>query len=209
MITCEPSTSTMSASPSARHRHYGAPTTPPHDPRLGASCSASSIGASTGGLGACTRKQPFATPTSNRHKRNPPTVERRRLRYDPTTEGRPRLLQLVPLQPCALATTHTPAHSRVVGHCLFQVPPIRMMRSGNGKVQMSACRPLRVGDPCINGAQHPDNPVLHQLSDETRIVVSEPLGDLAGAWNELPESSCGVIQEGQDELHRFTPRPPS
>jgi hypothetical protein len=74
---------------------------------------------------------------------------------------------------------------------------------------MSACRPLRVGDPCINGAQHPDNPVLHQLSDETRIVVSEPLGDLAGAWNELPESSCGVIQEGQDELHRFTPRPPS
>ena len=28
--------------------------------------------------------------------------------------------------------------------------------------------------------QHPDNPVLHELSDETRIVVSEPLGDLAG-----------------------------
>jgi len=55
--------------------------------------------------------------------------------------------------------------------------------------------------------QYPDNPVLHQLSAEARLVVSEPLGDLAGAWNEVPESSCGVIREGQDELRPFTPRP--
>ena len=55
-------------------------------------------------------------------------------------------------------------------------------------------------------AQYPDNPVLHGLSDETRIVVSEPLGDLAGAWNEVPEASWGVVQEGQDELHSFVPR---
>ena len=57
--------------------------------------------------------------------------------------------------------------------------------------------------------QHPDNPVLHMVSDESRLVVSEPLGDLAGAWNEVPESSWSVIREGQDELHPFTPRPPS
>jgi glutamine amidotransferase len=57
--------------------------------------------------------------------------------------------------------------------------------------------------------QYPDNPVLHGLSDETRLVVSEPLGDLAGAWNEVPESSYGVVQHGQDELHPFTPRPPN
>jgi glutamine amidotransferase len=57
--------------------------------------------------------------------------------------------------------------------------------------------------------QYPDNPVLHMVSDETRLVVSEPLGDLAGAWNEVPESSYGVIQEGQDELASFTPRPPA
>jgi len=57
-------------------------------------------------------------------------------------------------------------------------------------------------------AQYPDNPLFHELSDETRLVVSEPLGDLAGAWNEVPESSYGVVQEGQDELHPFTPRPP-
>ncbi len=57
--------------------------------------------------------------------------------------------------------------------------------------------------------QYPDNPVLHQLSAEARLVVSEPLGDLAGAWNEVPESSCGVIREGQDDLRPFTPRPPA
>jgi predicted glutamine amidotransferase len=58
-------------------------------------------------------------------------------------------------------------------------------------------------------AQYPDNPVLQGLSDESRLVVSEPLGDLEGAWNEVPESSYGVVQEGQDELHPFTPRPPA
>ena len=54
-------------------------------------------------------------------------------------------------------------------------------------------------------AMYPES-LLEQLSDETRVVVSEPLGDLAGAWNEVPESSCGIVQEGQDELRPFTPR---
>ena len=58
-------------------------------------------------------------------------------------------------------------------------------------------------------AQYPDNPVLHELSDESRLVVSEPLGDLEGAWNEVPESSWGVVREGQDDLRPFTPRPPA
>ncbi|MGI9516173.1 MAG: class II glutamine amidotransferase [Pirellulaceae bacterium] len=55
-------------------------------------------------------------------------------------------------------------------------------------------------------AQYPDNPTLHRVSDETRLVVSEPLSDLAGAWNEVPESTCAIIQEGQDEVRTFTPR---
>ena len=37
--------------------------------------------------------------------------------------------------------------------------------------------------------QYPDNPILHELADEARLVVSEPLGDLAGAWREVPEST--------------------
>lgn len=57
-------------------------------------------------------------------------------------------------------------------------------------------------------AQYPDNPVLHGLSDDTRLIVSEPLGDLAGVWNEVPESTCGVVQEGQDEMRPFAPNSP-
>jgi predicted glutamine amidotransferase len=56
---------------------------------------------------------------------------------------------------------------------------------------------------------YPDLAVLQELSDESRLVVSEPLGDLPGAWNEVPESSYGVIQTGQDEMHPFTPQSPS
>jgi glutamine amidotransferase len=56
-------------------------------------------------------------------------------------------------------------------------------------------------------AQYPDHPVLHTLSPETRLVVSEPLSDLVGAWNEVPESSCGIVRQGKDELRSFTPRP--
>jgi predicted glutamine amidotransferase len=48
--------------------------------------------------------------------------------------------------------------------------------------------------------------LLTMLSDETRVVVSEPTGDLPGAWNEVPECSFGIVQPGQDELGTFTPR---
>ena len=54
--------------------------------------------------------------------------------------------------------------------------------------------------------QYPDNPMFRSLSHETRLVVSEPLGELAGAWNEVPELSYGVIGQGQDDLKTFTPR---
>jgi predicted glutamine amidotransferase len=55
-------------------------------------------------------------------------------------------------------------------------------------------------------ALHPESVELAGLSDETRAVVSEPLGDLAGAWNEVPESQVGIIQAGDDELQPFAPR---
>jgi predicted glutamine amidotransferase len=53
---------------------------------------------------------------------------------------------------------------------------------------------------------YPERPRLQEVSDETRIIVSEPFVDLAGAWNEVPESSYGVVVGGQDELHPFRPR---
>jgi predicted glutamine amidotransferase len=54
--------------------------------------------------------------------------------------------------------------------------------------------------------QHPDISLFQKLSDESRLIVSEPLGDLEGAWNEVPASTFAVIREGEDELCPFTPR---
>ena len=55
-------------------------------------------------------------------------------------------------------------------------------------------------------ALYPDSAELAGLSDETRVVVSEPLGDLEGAWNAVPESHVGIVQPGEDELRPFTPK---
>ncbi|MEU8539687.1 class II glutamine amidotransferase [Streptomyces sp. NPDC048717] len=52
---------------------------------------------------------------------------------------------------------------------------------------------------------HPDNAFLKEISDDTRLVVSEPLGDLPEAWVEVPENTYGVVQPGEDEIHRFAP----
>jgi predicted glutamine amidotransferase len=55
---------------------------------------------------------------------------------------------------------------------------------------------------------HPEAEMLRTLGEETRLVVSEPLGDLPGAWNEVPESSAGVVQPGTDEIRPFEPVSP-
>jgi glutamine amidotransferase len=56
-------------------------------------------------------------------------------------------------------------------------------------------------------AQHPEIENLRDLSDETRIVVSEPLGELVGAWQPVPESNYGLIHHGEDRLGDFRPDP--
>ncbi len=52
---------------------------------------------------------------------------------------------------------------------------------------------------------YPDNRVLRAVSEEARLIVSEPPGDLPGAWNEMPESSYSVIKEGDDIMRPFAP----
>ena len=54
----------------------------------------------------------------------------------------------------------------------------------------------------------PDSPMLQSFSDDSRLIVSEPLSDLEGAWKKVPESSWGCVRAGEDELHRFRPRLP-
>jgi predicted glutamine amidotransferase len=57
--------------------------------------------------------------------------------------------------------------------------------------------------------QYPEREILREVSEDTRLVVSEPIGDLPGAWIEMPEASYGVVTKGGDQLLPFAPKPPS
>lgn len=63
-------------------------------------------------------------------------------------------------------------------------------------------------DVSVLRAQYPDNPLLHGVSDDARLVVSEPLGDLRGAWREVPEATCLLVDSGREEMTSFTPTRP-
>ncbi|MBT2414654.1 class II glutamine amidotransferase [Streptomyces sp. ISL-12] len=56
---------------------------------------------------------------------------------------------------------------------------------------------------------HPDLDFLREASDDTRLIVSEPLGDLPGVWNEVPESTYGVVQPEGDAMFSFAPALPA
>jgi predicted glutamine amidotransferase len=52
---------------------------------------------------------------------------------------------------------------------------------------------------------YPKAHILQELSVDARIVVSEPIGNLPGAWREMPEGSFAVIASGHDEVLPFAP----
>jgi glutamine amidotransferase len=58
-------------------------------------------------------------------------------------------------------------------------------------------------------ALHPDVDVLDRLGDDTRFIVSEPLRDLPGAWDEVPEASWALIRGADQESHPFEPVVPA
>ncbi|QCX27802.1 class II glutamine amidotransferase [Nocardioides jishulii] len=55
--------------------------------------------------------------------------------------------------------------------------------------------------------QYPGNQMLRRLSEDAKVVVSEPLSDLKGAWREIPESTCLVLHKGQEQMLPFEPQP--
>ena len=57
--------------------------------------------------------------------------------------------------------------------------------------------------------RHPEIQVLEELSDNARLIVSEPLADVAGVWNEVPESTYGHVGPDHAELMPFEPRAPA
>jgi glutamine amidotransferase len=52
---------------------------------------------------------------------------------------------------------------------------------------------------------YPDREVLHEVTSDARLVLSEPIGDLPGAWIEMPESTYVVVGDGKDDLLPFSP----
>jgi glutamine amidotransferase len=56
---------------------------------------------------------------------------------------------------------------------------------------------------------YPEREILHEVSADARLVVSEPMGDLPGAWNQVPESSYGVVGHGDDQLVPFRVKAPT
>ncbi len=47
------------------------------------------------------------------------------------------------------------------------------------------------------------------VSDNVRLIVSEPLGNVAGVRNEVPESIRGIVGPDHAEMRRFQPKAPS
>ena len=54
---------------------------------------------------------------------------------------------------------------------------------------------------------HPENERLQRMREGDRVVVSEPLADLPGAWHEIPEATALVVHsDGAHEFREFRPR---
>ncbi|MGK5113930.1 MULTISPECIES: class II glutamine amidotransferase [unclassified Geodermatophilus] len=56
---------------------------------------------------------------------------------------------------------------------------------------------------------YPELEVLDGLGTDTRLIVSEPLRDLPGAWNEVPEGSWGFVRRGEHDVQPFRPAVPA
>lgn len=54
---------------------------------------------------------------------------------------------------------------------------------------------------------YPEREILHRLSDDAHLIVSEPIGDLPGAWSEVPESSYVVVGGGENQIRSFVVEP--
>jgi predicted glutamine amidotransferase len=55
---------------------------------------------------------------------------------------------------------------------------------------------------------YPQRALYEEVSEDARMVVSEPLGDIPGVWNEVPEATCRIVGAGHDEQRPFRPRTP-
>ena len=54
-------------------------------------------------------------------------------------------------------------------------------------------------------ALYPDDERFSIFSDESRVIVSEPPGDLPGIWREVPVGTALIVQPGEDQEVPFRP----
>ncbi|MEV1135759.1 class II glutamine amidotransferase [Rhodococcus coprophilus] len=52
---------------------------------------------------------------------------------------------------------------------------------------------------------HPEVEALQRFGMTARLIVSEPIRELPGAWNEMPEGSAAIVREGRDDIVPFIP----
>lgn len=52
---------------------------------------------------------------------------------------------------------------------------------------------------------YPENALYRELDESTRMIVSEPLDDLPGVWNPVPESTCLFVHGSILESKPFQP----
>lgn len=55
---------------------------------------------------------------------------------------------------------------------------------------------------------YPDNAQIAALDDDAFLLLSEPLSDMDGVWEEVPEATAIIAGHGDVSHHRFTPIPP-
>jgi predicted glutamine amidotransferase len=56
---------------------------------------------------------------------------------------------------------------------------------------------------------YPELDVLDRLGADARFIVSEPLRDLPGAWNEVPDGSWALVRRGEQDIQPFQPMVPA
>ena len=77
-------------------------------------------------------------------------------------------------------------------------PPPTARASGPSGTRARAVALALLHDGRAHAAQAlPRAELLERVSDEARLIVSEPLGDVAGVWNEVPEASYGIVGQGR------------
>ena len=55
---------------------------------------------------------------------------------------------------------------------------------------------------------YPDNPQIAALDDDAFLLLSEPLSEMPGAWEEVPEATAIIAGQGEVRHYPFSPVPP-